>query len=146
MTDSMVLNNKKSQNHTSEIQYPRKYDIHINHKKGKFTDKINYIRDIILSAVPVKNIKQIYLFGSYAYGKPNKDSDIDICIILYNTADEHDCYMKIAKEFLHKEILPSDILVYTEKKFYLTSDPNYSFYNPKDVYHTIREKGKLLYG
>jgi len=56
MTGSMVL-----YNNNLEIQYPQKYDIHINHKKGKFTDKINYIRDIILSAVPEKDIKQIYL-------------------------------------------------------------------------------------
>lgn len=27
------------------------------------------------------HVNSIYLFGSYAYGNPNEDSDLDICIV-----------------------------------------------------------------
>jgi predicted nucleotidyltransferase len=117
----------------------QKYDVDMSHVKGIFSDKISFIRDFILDSVPKNTVKKIYLFGSYAYGEPDEDSDIDFCIIIDNSADEHDSYMRIAKEFLHKDILPSDVLVYTEKKFYGTD-------NPIDVFHTIVKKGKLLYG
>jgi predicted nucleotidyltransferase len=40
---------------------------------------VNRIKDIILSTIPVE---QIYLFGSYAYGTPNADSDLDIYVIM----------------------------------------------------------------
>ena len=36
--------------------------------------EIDKLKDLIVNAVPVE---QIYLFGSYAYGTPHKDSDLD---------------------------------------------------------------------
>jgi len=41
---------------------------------------------IEISNIIAKGIKpyKIILFGSYAYGTPNKDSDIDICVIKKN--------------------------------------------------------------
>jgi predicted nucleotidyltransferase len=38
--------------------------------------EIERIAETIRQAVPAE---KIYLFGSYAYGKPHKDSDYDIC-------------------------------------------------------------------
>jgi predicted nucleotidyltransferase len=37
------------------------------------------LRDIIVNTLPVD---QIFLFGSYAYGKPHKDSDLDLYVVL----------------------------------------------------------------
>jgi len=39
---------------------------------------LNEISQIIAKTVPVESI---YLFGSYAYGTPNKDSDLDLYIV-----------------------------------------------------------------
>ncbi|GHT72920.1 hypothetical protein FACS1894124_0400 [Spirochaetia bacterium] len=40
--------------------------------------ELNALTKIIVKTVPVE---QIYLFGSYAYGTPHKDSDYDLYII-----------------------------------------------------------------
>ena len=39
---------------------------------------LDKISQIIAETVPVESI---YLFGSYAYGKPNKDSDLDLYVV-----------------------------------------------------------------
>ncbi|MCL2154385.1 MAG: nucleotidyltransferase domain-containing protein [Leptospirales bacterium] len=40
-----------------------------------FVKQIDSIKDSVLKFVPAK---YIYLFGSYAYGDPTEESDIDI--------------------------------------------------------------------
>jgi predicted nucleotidyltransferase len=42
---------------------------------------------IIVETVPVE---QIYLFGSYAYGTPHKDSDFDLYVVLKDDAPMRD--------------------------------------------------------
>ena len=37
-------------------------------------------------------IQEGWLFGSYAYGKPNADSDIDLCVIVDNGAFTNNNY------------------------------------------------------
>ena len=39
---------------------------------------LDTIVNIIVDTVPVESI---YLFGSYAYGTPNKDSDVDLYVV-----------------------------------------------------------------
>jgi predicted nucleotidyltransferase len=41
--------------------------------------ELDMLTKIIVDTVPVE---QIYLFGSYAYGTPHKDSDFDLYIVL----------------------------------------------------------------
>jgi len=36
--------------------------------------ELDKLKEIIIDTLP---IEQIYLFGSYAYGNPHKDSDLD---------------------------------------------------------------------
>jgi predicted nucleotidyltransferase len=42
-------------------------------------DELSTLTRVISEAVPVE---EIYLFGSYAYGKPGKDSDLDLYVVL----------------------------------------------------------------
>lgn len=43
------------------------------------------------------NIKKAYLFGSYAKGRFNEDSDIDLAIILKNLKDDFEMQVKLMK-------------------------------------------------
>jgi len=103
-----------------------------------FADKIPFIRSLILGSVKPGTIKKIYLFGSYAYGRPNKKSDIDICVIIEDGIYWTDICMKIRKRLLENKILPCDLLVFNEKDFF-SSD------NPIGIKNTIIEGGKILY-
>jgi predicted nucleotidyltransferase len=44
--------------------------------KEAFEERVKIIMDTILENVDNRCIKKIYLFGSYAYGRPNKNSII----------------------------------------------------------------------
>ena len=48
-------------------------------RKKEIENKIADYYKVVAKKYPVK---KILLFGSYAYGKPNKDSDIDIAVVL----------------------------------------------------------------
>jgi predicted nucleotidyltransferase len=114
------------------------------HKKPKlrknlpFTAVLPELTSIILNCTEKSVIQKIYLFGSYAYGKPTKNSDLDICVILDNVEERNDIYLDISKALFYKDIIRCDLLVYKEREFY-NSD------NPESVEHTIMEKGELLY-
>jgi predicted nucleotidyltransferase len=46
-------------------------------------EQLNMIKNAVLTAIPVE---QIYLFGSYAYGTPRADSDLDIYVVMKDKA------------------------------------------------------------
>ena len=46
-------------------------------------EEILKIKDTIVSAV---DVEKLYLFGSYAYGTPNKDSDYDFYMVIPNNS------------------------------------------------------------
>jgi len=105
-----------------------------------FADKIPFIRSLILDSVEPGTIKKIYLFGSYAYGKPTKKSDIDLCVVIGNSFLESrtDINLKIALSLFDNKIIPADVLVYTEKQFHEIKNPN-------GIKNTIMTKGNILY-
>lgn len=74
-----------------------------------FADKIPFIRSLILDSVKQGVIKKIYLFGSYAYGKPTKKSDIDLCVVIRNNLNDTKVYMKIARSLFLNDIIPAGI-------------------------------------
>ncbi len=63
--------------------------------------------------------KKIYLFGSFAYGTPNNDSDIDLCILARNNGmRKRDLIKYIRKSITSIATMPVDILVYDEEEFF----------------------------
>ena len=46
-------------------------------------EEILKIKDAIISAV---DVEKLYLFGSYAYGTPSKDSDYDFYMVIPNNS------------------------------------------------------------
>jgi predicted nucleotidyltransferase len=61
------------------------------------------------------NPEKIILFGSYAYGVPTPDSDVDLLIILKTTASAKDRYL-VVSNLLYPRLFPVDILVKTPQE------------------------------
>ena len=111
----------------------RKKDITL---RNDFNKEIQQITQTILDNVEAKSI---YLFGSYAYGNPDKNSDIDIYTVLpdkYGNTTE--IYAKIITELGNKNIFFIDLLLAPESVFNSRKD-NYILET------TIFNKGKILY-
>jgi len=105
----------------------------------RFDNKISSIRQLILESVDNAIINKIFLFGSYAYGNPNEDSDIDLCVVVNDDIDKLDAYMKIIGNLTDNNIIPCDLLVYNAKVFFNVE-------NPKSIENTIIKEGQVLYG
>jgi len=123
------------------VKVHKKQEIQEESSVGIFEGKIPFITELIKNSVGRGCIKKIYLFGSYAYGKPDKDSDIDIYVIINDKYNEFNAYMKIMKELMHNEICAVDLMVDREKdlKVYLSKNPN-------NIENIIIREGTLLYG
>ena len=58
----------------------------------------------------------IYLFGSYAWGVPNRESDLDFLVVLENTDLDKAERMRIGLRELIDLNVDVDLLVYTKKE------------------------------
>jgi len=64
------------------------------------------------------NIRQIFIFGSQAYGKTDEESDIDLCVITdLKNKRKIDITREIRRELIDLISNSLDILVYSEKEF-----------------------------
>ena len=107
--------------------------------KTMFSDKIPLIPDMIFEKIDRKKVEKIYLFGSYAYGEPNEDSDVDVCVVIKNNLKRYKMAFKINTILHDNEIVPSDLLVYKSKEF----DEDLKL---KNIERMIVNRGVLLYG
>ncbi|MCK9373344.1 MAG: nucleotidyltransferase domain-containing protein [Sulfuricurvum sp.] len=101
-----------------------------------FNNEVLYSQ--IVEQLQPLNLEKIILFGSYAYGKPNEDSDLDLCIIekSFNNIWEE---KKKIRAMLKNIKMPKDILV--------TNLKDYEFYRKEinSVYNDIDTKGRVLW-
>jgi predicted nucleotidyltransferase len=74
---------------------------------------IQKIKDRIVSET---NVEKIIIFGSYAYGKPTEESDIDILVIMETDLPIHRRARKI-RGILSDISIPKDIIVRTPSEF-----------------------------
>jgi predicted nucleotidyltransferase len=86
----------------------------------------NKINDIVLRIAAKFNPDKIILFGSYATGNPNNDSDIDLLIIKDTDLPIHRRSFDIQK-YLIGSMIPIDILVFTNNEFEQGRMDEYSF-------------------
>jgi uncharacterized protein len=80
--------------------------------------------------------KKIILFGSYAYGRPHADSDVDILVIM-PTRNELDQAVKISVAVDHN--FPLDLLVRTPENLAWRLADGDSFHRE------VMDRGKVLY-
>ena len=63
-------------------------------------------------------IKKVILFGSYAYGNPDRDSDIDLCILTNDISKRKiDLIKEVRKAITPVALVPVDILIYGKREF-----------------------------
>lgn len=78
-------------------------------------DQLDTICRIIRDTV---DVEKIYLFGSYAYGTPNKDSDFDIYVVIPDGGMEPlDAMRNIVGAMFYKVNMPTDVLADYESRF-----------------------------
>jgi predicted nucleotidyltransferase len=83
--------------------------------------------------------EKIILFGSYAYGKPTPDSDVDLLVIMKTRAKEIDRYVKVSN-LLYPRQFPVDIIVKTPKEIEAESKKRGNFFMRE-----VLRKGRVLY-
>ena len=99
---------------------------------------LDEISQIIAQTVPVESI---YLFGSYAYGTPNKDSDLDLYVVFRDELPmrELDAITAISIAIDSVRKMPMDILGLKQNRFH-----------DRKLYATLERKivreGIKLYG
>lgn len=84
--------------------------------------------------------QKIYLFGSYAWGKPTKDSDVDFCLV-FDQIKPKDALPLVwaAREAVSEFNLAKDIIVRTTQRMESLRPYN------APLESKIMKKGKLLY-
>lgn len=101
----------------------------------------NEIQNLINKVNQIYNIKEIYVFGSYAYGTPTKDSDIDICIITEeNNISKRALLKTIRRAIIDVVNKPVDILVYSKDEFQDRT------INESTIEYKISTEGVKVYG
>jgi predicted nucleotidyltransferase len=106
--------------------------------KTDVQEQITTIKDIIVQTIPVE---KIYLFGSYAYGKPDDDSDLDFYVVMKDNAPykEIDAESLINDAVFGRKSIPTDILVIKKAKFDYRS-------SAATLEREVAKMGVLLYG
>lgn len=99
---------------------------------------LDIIKENVLKTVPAE---AIYLFGSYAYGMPDKDSDLDIYVVIPDAVQENP--LKVGADIrvaLYKKLgVPVDLMVGKSSIFkHRAQGPT--------LQRTIARNGVLLYG
>lgn len=97
---------------------------------------IHQIKNRIVNEV---HPEKIILFGSYAYGTPTKDSDLDLLVILHTDEPMHRRVTKMRK-LLRDIRIPKDIIVYTPQEVEKWKNASAAFIT------SVIKKGKVIYG
>lgn len=97
-----------------------------------------YLKEAVRRIIEKFNPEKIILFGSYAYGQPTADSDMDLMVIMNTEEKSHKRAVPLRKAL--KGIgIPKDIIVKTPEEFD-------RFKNiVGTVIYPAAHKGKVLY-
>ncbi len=91
-------------------------------------------RQIVEKLAPV-GVEKIILFGSYAYGEPNENSDIDLYVVTNddylpaNFKENNELYLKISRLLRDlRKNFAIDLIVHSKKMYELAKKSNSSFF------------------
>jgi uncharacterized protein len=86
------------------------------------------ISNIVIRIATNIHPDKIYLFGSYATGQANEDSDIDLLVVKDSSEPKYKRNIEIQRLLIGSK-LPVDIVVYTNEEFEKEKYSQHSFVN-----------------
>ena len=104
---------------------------------------IEKIKHEIVERLKPLDPDKIILFGSYAYGTPNEDSDIDLFLVKDDVKSEESRQYEIKSHLALKELIKKYKI-----GFDILSASSQFLKNREDYFYKvdILQKGKVLYG
>jgi len=99
----------------------------------------NLLQEIVKRIVEAVNPWKIVLFGSWAYGNPQKHSDVDILVVMDNSIKSRHSTASEVYRALSGLLIPKDIVVTTLNDIEECKDV------PQAFITTIIRKGKVIY-
>lgn len=81
----------------------------------------------------------IYLFGSYAWGNPDDESDLDILVVVRSSNQKNHKRCITGRRALWDLNIAKDLLVYTQDEFDARAVEPYS------LVYKVKNEGKVLY-
>ena len=97
-----------------------------------------YLKEAVKRIIESFNPEKIILFGSYAYGQPTKDSDIDLMVVMDTDMKPYERAVPIRRALKYLG-MPKDIIVRTPQEFEGFKDIIGT------IIYTVAHKGKVLY-
>lgn len=97
------------------------------------------IEEVKKRLIKVYQPLEIYIFGSYAWGTPNEDSDLDLAIIVDRCfPNKYEMLVEGHKALIGLK-LPKDLFLYTKDEFEEYSEDS------TRLTHKIKYEGKKIY-
>ena len=97
------------------------------------------LTEIVRRIVNTLHPTTIVLFGSYAYGHPTSDSDVDLLVVLKTSQKPAERQMAVSR-LIRPRPFPVDILVRTPKEI------EEALHKQDSFIRDILERGLVLYG
>ena len=97
------------------------------------------IEEVKNRLIKVYNPVTIYLFGSYAWGNPDEDSDLDLLIVVDSSDEKRHKRGIPGSRSLRGMLIPKDILVFTKDEFDSWAQ------NVTTLCYKVKNTGKILY-
>lgn len=97
-----------------------------------------YLKEAVRRIIEKFDPEKIILFGSYAYGRPTADSDMDLMVVMNTDEKPHKRAISLRKVLKGIDI-PKDIIVKTPEEFYRFKDI------AGTIIYPVSHKGKVIY-
>jgi uncharacterized protein len=97
------------------------------------------IEEVKKRLVETYNPIEIYLFGSYAWGTPDEESDLDLLIVVDESNEKSYNRTRPGHDALYSLDIAKDLIVYTKEEFQERSD------NIVTLAYKIKKGGKRIY-
>lgn len=97
------------------------------------------IQQIVEKIVKEYQPEKIILFGSWAWGEPGLDSDVDLFIVKRTQKLTSEREQEV-QEFLYPREMPLDVLIYTPEELQISINENHNLF-----IEDILRNGRVLY-